>query len=316
MAVRTVTGRFLRGDGTPLSGVVDFAPTGRVIDADGIVLADPIRVPLEADGTFSVSLLTTDTGVPEGWLWKVREDVPGGSTWFLEVPDGASPLDVRDVSPIDQAPTGLQYPGPVGPVGPVGPTGPAGPMPPSSFRIKPIAGRYVTLGGARTTGAPTRDQLRGFPVWLDAGSLDRIGCEVVTPGGTGCVVRLGIYTGGDFPATRLLDAGVIDGTVTGAQEITISQTIASSGVYWLVAAVQGSDTLPNVRTFGSSPLEQLDMGTALAGALANTPAGFGFTMRRTAISGALPTSGTAANWSNQAAWSGTPVVAVRYASVT
>lgn len=186
------------------------------------------------------------------------------------------------------------------------------------YRVRPIAGRWVTLSAnqVRSSNAPTQGQMRGFPVWLDAGTLDRIGVEVTKEGSAGAVLRLGIYAdnGKGLPETRVLDAGTIDATILGTHEITISQVV-TSGVYWLVCASQGGPTTPpQFRTFGESPLPQND----LSGNLHLATMGFsqgGYTGRRTSVAGALPSPQTAANWSNQSSWVGTPVIAVRYGEV-
>lgn len=97
-------------------------------------------------------------------------------------------------------------------------------------QIGTIAATTLTLG---------RCYYAAFPVYR-VGTFDRIGIEVTTGGSATCALRLGIYNGaGGVPTSVLLDAGTVDGTTTGAKEITISQTLAR-GYYFLALAVQGA----------------------------------------------------------------------------
>ena len=55
------------------------------------------------------------------------------------------------------------------------------------------------------------------------------------------VWRLGIYNNsasGDYPDTRLLDAGTVSTATTGVKTITISQSLSANTLYWLVAALK------------------------------------------------------------------------------
>lgn len=76
-------------------------------------------------------------------------------------------------------------------------------------------------------------------------TVDRLGVEVVTtPGGTGSVVRLGIYrhdTATDLPKDLLVDAGTVDTTSTGMKAATVSQLL-TPGTWWFSCAGQGSPT--------------------------------------------------------------------------
>lgn len=70
-------------------------------------------------------------------------------------------------------------------------------------------------------------------------AFDRIGCEVTTANASS-TIRLGVYAGeGGVPGTLLLNAGTASGASTGAQEITISQTLAA-GLYWLAVLQTGT----------------------------------------------------------------------------
>jgi len=65
-------------------------------------------------------------------------------------------------------------------------------------------------------------------------TLDQIGVYVSTLSTT--TARLGIYSDGGncYPGSRLLDAGTIDVTGTGAKKIAISQALEAGKLYWLV----------------------------------------------------------------------------------
>lgn len=77
-------------------------------------------------------------------------------------------------------------------------------------------------------------------------TFDRIQCEV-TSAIASSTVRLGIYNStNNIPTTKLLDAGTVDSSSTGAKEITISQTL-TPGVYFLVSANQGGASSPTLR---------------------------------------------------------------------
>lgn len=102
-------------------------------------------------------------------------------------------------------------------------------------------GYYYTFHGPQTTLSVGLNQLSVLPIWFPAGlALDRIGIEVTTVGTAGAIFRLGIYndTNG-YPGTLLAEYGTVDcATAIGVQQLTISQTIPSSGWYWLGGAVQ------------------------------------------------------------------------------
>jgi hypothetical protein len=79
-------------------------------------------------------------------------------------------------------------------------------------------------------------------------SIDRVGLEVTTIGGTGSVIRIGLYANGtNGPGSLLFDAGTIDSaTSIGLKEITVSWTNLTGDIYWLVACSQVG-TAPTLR---------------------------------------------------------------------
>jgi hypothetical protein len=115
-----------------------------------------------------------------------------------------------------------------------------------------------------------------------AKTIDRIGCNI----GTGAAgnARLGIYphdpaTGLPANGAPLLDAGTVDVSTTGGKEITISQALDASTIYWLVYL---SDTNASVRATNAP---DFDGGMAAVGDTNHAHGGhFGVTY------GALPSS--------------------------
>jgi len=105
--------------------------------------------------------------------------------------------------------------------------------------------------GATSTVSASLNAARFVPITFTRKVLlDRIGCEVTTTGGVGCLLRLGIYKDSGYgePDELLLDAGTVNGNAsTGTKAITISQ-IVGRGLYWLVVAGQGG-TAATIRAF-------------------------------------------------------------------
>lgn len=111
------------------------------------------------------------------------------------------------------------------------------------------SGIYGWLGSKTSSSATvTNNSMRAAPVYFEkAVTLDRIGVRVATVGEAGSVIRLGVYrdSGDNYPLTLLLDAGTVAGDATGAQEATISFSLAP-GTYWFVAGAQSSPTTPPI----------------------------------------------------------------------
>jgi hypothetical protein len=112
------------------------------------------------------------------------------------------------------------------------------------------SGLYYTVLSSPSDGATafTQNNIFGtyFPVSVTT-TFDRIGIEV-TAAIASSTVRLGIFRCvGGVPTTRVLDAGTIDSSTTGAKEITISQSL-TPGLYILVACPQGGASSPTLRS--------------------------------------------------------------------
>ena len=90
MTTRYVTGTYEQVDGTPDRGSLLFTPSVAIHNGDEMVLPDPIRIRLDATGSFGVDLTCTDdeAWLPRGWAWKVVEKLENGRTFYFELPDG------------------------------------------------------------------------------------------------------------------------------------------------------------------------------------------------------------------------------------
>lgn len=133
-------------------------------------------------------------------------------------------------------------------------------------------------------------------------TFDRIGAVVTIGGGTGAVIRFGIYAdnGRGQPGALVLDAGTVAATGTGTPlTITISQVLAP-GLYWLVSCVQGVATpRPTMKITGTLvPYLPLAAGVATAESA----------WYMTGITGAFPAAFTVAGIDN-----GDPITVVRAA---
>lgn len=113
-------------------------------------------------------------------------------------------------------------------------------------------------------------------------TLSKLGAEITAAGAAGSLLRLGIWAddGTGFPAALVADAGTIDGTVVGVQEIGSLAVKLKPGLYWAGAAVQGgtTGTQPTVRTLSNiaSLRTMLTNGTTSPAAGAIAAQGYSF----------------------------------------
>ena len=153
----TVTGTFLRADGSPQRGSVAFSPVLSAAEkaTPAIITRDTVEARLDANGHFSVMLYASDD---PNWqttgpvLYKVRERLDGQDrTYRVYVPSMALHVDLTEMLPEDCAPNVATVPvgGQTGPMGPQGPSGAqglpgvAGPQGPSGVSINVIDGGAV-----------------------------------------------------------------------------------------------------------------------------------------------------------------------------
>ncbi len=140
-----------------------------------------------------------------------------------------------------------------------------------------INGRYYTgtFGVPGTASIFGNGQFRVSPFTVrEQITIDRIAAEVTTAGSSGALVRLGIYSsdGGGYPSTLVVDAGTIDATIVGPQEIAINEVL-TPGLYWLGAAVQGNPTtVPALRSNASGG--QTVGATSLSAAISSACVGY------------------------------------------
>lgn len=106
------------------------------------------------------------------------------------------------------------------------------------------------------------------PVWVPRLlSLDQLAVNVTIVGGTGSLMRLGIYndTGAHVPGTVLLDAGTVaTESGTGLKSITIDQSL-TPGLWWFSGCQQG---VPSPNATVSTAF--LATASSTAGALTQT----------------------------------------------
>jgi hypothetical protein len=151
--------------------------------------------------------------------------------------------------------------------------GGAGYMYASPFIVDSTFGNPTTLGGG-TSGT--------------AFHFNTIGAYMLSNGGSGSVVRLGIYAdnGACYPGALVVDAGTVASS-SGAPanlEISISETL-SEGLYWLAIAPQVG-TPPGLAgvNIGSNPI----FGSAYPGGVGQlSPMGTGIHLS-TSVTGAFP----------------------------
>lgn len=149
------------------------------------------------------------------------------------------------------------------------------------------AGQYYlnyshSLSGTQTM---TQDTLRLYRTYLSAGTIDRIGAEVVTAVAS-LVLRFGIYTeNAGLPFARIAEASsTADASTTGTKDLTISAVIPKPGAYWLAVVSQGA-TGGALRQPSATPPQILPMPL---GTVAPSGANSYSSRRQTGVTGALP----------------------------
>lgn len=120
IATVTLTGRYLRPDGTPLKGTVTVAaPSLVTLPGADTISAGAATVTLDTTGAFSVVLISTDQMdmQPTDWAYWVTEkfqDIASRS-YAIRLPADVPMVSIADIAPSD--PSTGQYvlvPGPTG----------------------------------------------------------------------------------------------------------------------------------------------------------------------------------------------------------
>lgn len=104
----TVSGRYIRPDGTPLRGTVTFSAPGLLtLSGADLLSTGGAEVTLDGIGAFSVNLIATDQPdmQPTGWAYEVVEKFQHavGRTYSIMLPSTAPVVDLADVAPADPA---------------------------------------------------------------------------------------------------------------------------------------------------------------------------------------------------------------------
>lgn len=142
---------------------------------------------------------------------------------------------------------------------------------------------HMPIGGV-STNAPTLTALQGTPIWLPEGiTLDRIGVEVTSTVPT-AEARFGIYLDdGSQPGVLLADYGTVAAATPGNKEITISQEITTTGLYWLGMVSQTAAA--TYRSMVNTPLIAHLATTFASPPTSNGSQGYG---RSGGVAGSLP----------------------------
>lgn len=177
---------------------------------------------------------------------------------------------------------------------------------------KPVTLHYVAPGSPTAENrALVRNEMVFCPLYVWAGTLSRIGLEIVTAQAS-TSVRLGIYgastSTGRPTGAALLDAGTVDASTTGFKEITISHAVSASGWYYLAAVPQGGSGANVVtRAVTGNAFQQRSIADNVGAVFNAFLSGFG----QTGVTGALPTIDIETYFGYT-----TPRMFIRYSAVT
>ncbi|MEU1200125.1 GDSL-type esterase/lipase family protein [Streptomyces sp. NPDC005813] len=198
-----LTGRYIRPDGTPLTGTLTFEPPAHLTipDAD-IITAGAATVELDSTGAFSVSLIATDNAAtqPSDWAYTVVERLQhaDGRTFHIKLPASTPVVDLADIAPTN--PDGGDYVVVAGPPGAPGSKIYAGAGAPSN--TLGIDGDYyvdTTVGAVQFFGP------KASGAWPTTG--------VALGGGAGGVTSVNTKTGAVTLSAADVGALPADGTV-------------------------------------------------------------------------------------------------------
>lgn len=116
-----LTGRFIRPDGTPLTGTLTFTPPASLtIPGADIISAGTATATLDATGAFTVTLIATDQAgmQPSDWTYTVTERFHHkavGRSYAIKLPPETPLVDLADIAPT--APSDGEYVVVTGPAG-------------------------------------------------------------------------------------------------------------------------------------------------------------------------------------------------------
>jgi len=215
----TLSGRYIRPDGSPLSGSLTFEPPAHLTfpDAD-IISAGAATVELDATGAFTVNLIATDAagGDPSSWTYTVVERLrnTSGRTFHLNLPSASPVVDLADIAPTNPALGDYVVvqgpPGPAGPPGPEGPQGPPGEVTEAEL-ANAVAG-LASLTGATFTGVVTVSGANFAVMGTNKGYRFRPLGSRLDLEATGSDLMVNVFSGPAFDGTQRsylrLEAGV------------------------------------------------------------------------------------------------------------
>jgi len=131
----------------------------------------------------------------------------------------------------------------------------------ASLNLPFTTGDYYSLSGGETPNTPwaltSAGVLEAHPVYLQAGNYDRIAMYVATAAVS--TYRLGVYPNNAATykpdgQTLILDAGTLNMNAgTGIQQITVSLTIPTSGIYWLAVLCDSYTAKPSIVGWVGNP---------------------------------------------------------------
>jgi hypothetical protein len=106
IATVVLTGRYIRPDGTPLSGSLTFTPPATLtMPGADTISSGAASIALASDGSFSVILIATDQAgmQPSDWTYTVVEKLSHatGRTFPIKLPEATPVVDLADIAPTD-----------------------------------------------------------------------------------------------------------------------------------------------------------------------------------------------------------------------
>ncbi|MGW2497285.1 collagen-like triple helix repeat-containing protein [Streptomyces pseudogriseolus] len=227
----TVTGRFLRPNGQPLTGQVVFrAPALLTFPDHDVILGGPVTAPLDSQGAFSVELPATDApGMnPTGWSYAVAEQfatVAANRNYQIVLPAAVPEVDLADIAPADPTtPNYVAVPGPQGEQGEPGPQGEQGEPGPQGPQGEPGAPGVVQSVNGQSVAAvvldaddvgalPANGQISGGNLFLNTPDVEYRGFSFQTGDVNRWVFQVtggtepGADAGSDFELANWSDAG-------------------------------------------------------------------------------------------------------------
>lgn len=114
----TLTGTYVKLDGTPIVGSVSLTATPDVLldyNAFRVVVPNGLMVTLDAQGHFEITVPATDDPdvSPINWTYRVTENFVGGRTYSIEAPAGQN-IDLVNAMPVPDSKGDVIARGPAG----------------------------------------------------------------------------------------------------------------------------------------------------------------------------------------------------------